>query len=193
MSQPYLAGIRVGSAGSWSNRALTSHVGEFLAAALEIVAVFCLDGILNCGGHGIVGAEDGALDELDLTGHTTLETASSSNCTAGLLSLTPGLCGARLAALVWGRGPLGSTEISSRVMVAAGGRVDVRAIVALARVLCWPLGRVRLGQAVCGVRADVRVAVKRIWVGARWVLVKQRAADFVLIVPTVVLEQVSAG
>jgi hypothetical protein len=69
--------------------ALTSHVCELLAAALEIVAVLGLDGILDGTRHGVVGAEDGALHKLDLTGHAALEAASCSNGTTGLLSRPP--------------------------------------------------------------------------------------------------------
>ena len=77
---------------------LTSHVGKLLAAALEIIAVLCLDGILDGGRHRVVGTEDGALDKLDLTGHSTLE---ATGLTARLLSLPPCLGGAGLAPLVW--------------------------------------------------------------------------------------------
>lgn len=132
---------------------------KLLAAALEIVAVLCLDGILNGTGHRVVGAEHGALHQLDLTGHAALETAGSSYSAAGLLSLAPGLGGAGLAPLIWRGRPLGSAKVRGRV-IAAGCRVDIGAFVGLAWVLCWAVGRVRLGQAVCGVWADLRVAVE---------------------------------
>jgi hypothetical protein len=83
-----------------SGRALTSHVCKLLAAALEVVAVLCLDGILDGAGHGVVGAEDGALDELDLARHAALEAAGCCDGATGLLSLSPGGCGARLAARI---------------------------------------------------------------------------------------------
>jgi len=63
--------------------------------------------------------------------------------------------------------------------------------VGLAGVLCWLVGRVGLGQAVGGVRADLRVAVERVRVGAGRVLVQQRAAYFLLIVGAVVLRTLS--
>lgn len=73
---------------------------EFLAAALEVVAVLGLDGILNSRRNRVVGAENGALDKLDFTGHTTLETTSGSNSAAGLLACSPGFSRAGLASLV---------------------------------------------------------------------------------------------
>jgi hypothetical protein len=76
-------------------------VCELLAAALEVVAVLGLDGILDGRRHGVVGTEDGALDELDLTRHAALEAAGCSNGAAGLLALSP--CGGRagLAPRIW--------------------------------------------------------------------------------------------
>jgi len=79
---------------------LTSHVGKLLTAALEVVAVLGLDGVLDGARHGVVGAEDGSLDQLDLARHAALEAAGSGNGTTGLLTLAPCLSGARLAALV---------------------------------------------------------------------------------------------
>ena len=173
------------------NAALTSHVCELLAAALEIVAVLGLDGILDGARHGIVGAEDGALHKLDLAGHAALEAAGCCSATAGLLSLPP--CGGRagLAARIRRGRSLRRTEVG-RVVVAAGSRVDVRAVVGLSGVLRGPVARICLCQAVCGVWAVVRwLAVERVWVmGARRILVEQRAADFVF-VPAVVLGALS--
>lgn len=50
---------------------LTSHMGEFLAAALEIIAVFRLDGILDGTGDRVVDTQDGTLDQLDFSGGIT--------------------------------------------------------------------------------------------------------------------------
>jgi hypothetical protein len=76
---------------SKSDKLLTSHVREFLTATLEVVAVLGLDGVLDGAGHGVVGAEDGALDELDLARHATLQaTAAGLNSGAAwLLALSP--------------------------------------------------------------------------------------------------------
>lgn len=63
----------------------------------------------------------------------------------------------------------------------------------LARVLCWPLCRIGLGQAVCGVRANFRIAVEGVLVVAGWVLVEERAANLVFIVAAVVLGGLLAG
>jgi hypothetical protein len=161
-------------------------VCKFLAAALEVVAVLCLNGILDSTGYGVVGTENGALHKLDFTGHATLEATSSSDGAARLLTLSPGLGRARLAPLIWGGGALGGAKVSGWV-IAARGRVDVGALVCLARVLCRPVGRVRLGQAVCGVGADFRIAVEGVLLLACGVLVEQRAADLVLVVAAVVL------
>lgn len=77
----------------------TSHVGEFLAAALEIIAILSLDCVLDGAGHWVVCAKNGALNELDLTGHASLEAAPST--AARLLPLSPGLGGARLTPCIW--------------------------------------------------------------------------------------------
>jgi hypothetical protein len=168
--------------------ALTSHVCELLAAALKIVAVLGLNGILDGTRHGVVGAEDGALDELDLARHAALEAACGSNGTAGLLALSP--CGrrARLAARI-GRGcALWGTKLVGWVVAGRSG-VDLGAIVALAGVLCRAVAHIRLRQAVGRVWAVVGLAVERVLVSARGVLVEERAADFVLVLAAVVLLQ----
>jgi hypothetical protein len=98
---------------------LTSHVGELLAAALEIIAVLCLDGILDGAGHGVVCAKHGALHKLDLTRHAALE--STADAAAGLLSLSPCFGGARLAPGIWRGCAVRGTKLCSRVVVAARG------------------------------------------------------------------------
>ena len=160
----------------------TAHVCKLLAAALEVVAVLGLDGVLDSRRHGVVCRQDGALHELDLTGHAALETAGSSDSTAGLLALSPGLGRAGLAPLVGGGRPVGSAKLSSR-LVAACRRVDIRPAVSLAGVLCRAVGRVCLGQTVGRVWAVLRVAVEGVVVGACRILVQKRATDLVLIVP----------
>jgi hypothetical protein len=122
---------------------LTSHVCKLLAAALEVIAVLGLDGILDGAGHGIIGTENGALHKLDLARHTALEATSCSNGTAGLLSLSPGGGRARFASRIWGGRPLWCTVLGTRA-VAASGRVDVGAIVSLSRVLCGPVAHICL-------------------------------------------------
>lgn len=66
-------------------------MGEFLAAALQIVAVLGLDGILNGTRDGVVNTQHGTLNQLDLTGGIT--TQATTTFSAGGLSLTPGLGG----------------------------------------------------------------------------------------------------
>ena len=83
------------------------------------------------------------------------------------------------------------TEVG-RVIVAAGCRVDIGAVVRLCRVLCGPVARIRLRQAVCRVGAVVWLAVERVWVlGAGCVLVEERAADLIFVLPAVVLGALS--
>jgi hypothetical protein len=74
---------------------------KLLAAALEVIAVLGLDGVLDGRWHGIIGTEDGTLDELDLTRHTALEAAGCSDGTTGLLALPPRGGRARLAPRIW--------------------------------------------------------------------------------------------
>lgn len=155
---------------------------ELLATALEIVAVLRLDGVLDSRRHGVVCRQDGALDELDLTGHATLQSASRSRSATGLLALSPGLGGAGLAPRV-GRGrAVRSAKVASRV-VATRCRVDVRPDVCVACILRRAVARVCLCQAVGRVWAVLRVAVEGVVVGACRILVQERAADFFLVAP----------
>ena len=80
---------------------------------------------------------------------------------------------------------MGCAEITAGV-VGSGYRVDIGAIVGLARILCWAVCGVRLGQAVGRVRTVVGPAVEGV-VGASSVLVEQRAADLILVVPATVV------
>jgi hypothetical protein len=118
-------------------------VCELLATALEIVAVLGLDGVLDGAGHRVIGAENGTLHKLDLTRHTTLEAAGSRNSTARLLALSPGGGGAGLTPGIRRWCALRCAELSSWI-VAASGRVDIRALVGLSRVLCWSVAYIRL-------------------------------------------------
>lgn len=173
--------------GQWQlHMTLTSHVGKLLAAALEVVTVLGLDGVLDGAGHGVVGTEDGALDELDLSRHAALEAASGCHGATRLLTLAPCLGGACLAALVGRGGALGGAILGGGVVAARDG-VVLGAVVGLAGILRGPLRRIRLGQAVGGVGADLGVAVEGVWVGAAGciLVLQQRAGDLVLIMPTV--------
>lgn len=60
---------------------------KLLAASLEIISVLGLHGILDSTGDGVVGAEDGALNELDFTRGISLQ--ATSGTTARLLALSP--------------------------------------------------------------------------------------------------------
>jgi hypothetical protein len=82
---------------------------------------------------------------------------------------------------------LGRTEVGG-VVVAARRRVDVGAIVGLAGILCRPVARICLCQAVCRVWAVVGLAVEGVWVvGAGCVLVEERAGDFIFVLSVVVV------
>lgn len=160
----------------------TAHVCELLAAALKVVAVLRLNCVLNSRGHRVVCGQHGTLDELDLTGHTTLETASGSDGTTRLLALAPGLGRAGLAPRVWRGRPVGSAELGSR-LIAASRRIDVRSAVCGASILCGTIARVCLCQTVGRVWAVLRVAVEGVVVRACRILVQERATDLLLIVP----------
>ena len=100
---------------------------ELLATTLEVIAILSLDGVLDSRWHGVVCRQNGALNELDLTGHATLEaTAGSSNSTTRLLALSPGLGRAGLAPLIWGGCAVGTAKVTA---IAAHG------VVGIARVL----------------------------------------------------------
>jgi hypothetical protein len=148
----------------------TAHVCELLAAALEVIAVLRLDGVLDSRRHRVVCGQNGTLNKLDLTGHTTLKTASGSDSTTRLLALSPGLGRAGLAPRVWGRRPVGSAEISSRLK-AASRRVDVRPVVCSTGILCGAVACVCLCQTVGRVWAVLRVAVEGVVVRACRILV----------------------
>lgn len=96
---------------------LTSHMRKLLASALQVIAVLGLDGILDSTGDRIVGAENLALDELDLPGLSTLETAGHlGGWAAWSLPLPPCFGGAGLAPLVGRFGTLMGTEGARRVI-----------------------------------------------------------------------------
>ena len=105
---------------------LTSHVGEFLAATLEIVAVFGLDGILDGTGDWVVDTQDGTLNQLDLSGGITSQTtacAATARRTTGSLSLTPSLCGRGLTAGIGGSHSTGHAKRSRGVFASTVGIV----------------------------------------------------------------------
>jgi hypothetical protein len=158
-----------------------AHVGELLAASLEVVAVLGLDRVLDGARDRVVGAEDGALDELDLAGGVALQGRGAAGRAAGLGALPPVLDGAGLAARVR---RLGARRLEAllgrRVAERRGGGVGL-------------LGRVavRLRQAVLRRRADAgRVgAVRKVGrvlvakgavAGAAGVVVQQRLLDLVV-------------
>lgn len=169
---------------------LTSHVGKLFAAALEVVAVLGLDGILDGTGHGVVDAEDGALDELDLAGGIAAEVA------LGRLALAPGLGRRGLAAAV-GRGDAAGDA------KAGGGIVHVLLLVAVHGVAAvgtgvLGIGGVGLGQTVAGGRPGRRggaVVLMGVVKGAAkgaLVLLEQRSRGIVVLWQVVLLNSSTA-
>lgn len=151
-------------------------MGELLAAALEVVAILGLDGILNSTGHGIVDTEDGALDKLDLPGGITTQVTL-----LGSLSLAPGLGGGGLTASVRRGHASGHAKAGSWVLhlvlrvLGHGGSVR----------------RVGLGQTVLGGGPDGRVSsllgvVEGPAVGT---LIEKRARRLVLLWQMVLLKE----
>lgn len=90
---------------------LTSHMGKLFAAALKVVAVLGLDGVLDRTGHRVVDTEDRALDKLNLPGSITPEVTL-----LGSLSLAPGLGGRGLAAGIGRRNTSRHPEAGSRIL-----------------------------------------------------------------------------
>lgn len=118
---------------------LTSHVGEFLAATLEFVAVFRLDGILDGTGDRVVDTQDGTLDQLDLPGGIPSQTttcAATARGSPGSLPLAPSLCGRSLTSGIRGSHSTGHTKGGCGVIAGTVGIV----------VGC--IGSVGLGQTV---------------------------------------------
>lgn len=152
----------------------TSHVCEFLGAALDIVAVLGLDGVLNSTGHWVIDTQDGALHQLDLTGGISAKTAAAAS-SSGCLSLAPGLSGRGLAASV-GRS---NTSRDAECRCWAVRLTGVRVVVSWRRVR-----GVSLGQTVARARANRRLAagvrvVERRRKGA--LLVREQSARRILV------------
>lgn len=121
----------------------TSHVGEFLAATFEVIAVLGLDGILDSTGGGVVNTQDGTLDQLDLSGRITSQTAAAAGASGGL-SLAPCLSGGSLAASVRGSHTTGHAK-SSGGIVRGLARIDGASTVG---IVVGGLGGVGFGQTV---------------------------------------------
>lgn len=85
-----------------SSRNLTSHVCEFFASGFKIISILGLNSVLDGTWHGIVGRQNCALDELDLTGGVSLQTTSRRSWTTRLSALPPVVYRTRLASSVWG-------------------------------------------------------------------------------------------
>ena len=83
------SGVSAEAASSFLQAELTAHVGELLATALEVVSVLGLNSVLNGTGYRVVGTQDIALDQLDLTCGIALETTAASSRSADLSSCFP--------------------------------------------------------------------------------------------------------
>lgn len=131
---------------------LTSHVGELLAATLQIIAVLGLNSILNSTWHGVVDAENRTLNQLNLTSGISAKTSTAATAlgTTRRLALAPGLCGRRFTPSIRG----GDTARHSKggswalgVTRVSGPRI--RILVRRCR-----FGSISFGQAVTGGRAN---------------------------------------
>lgn len=91
-------------------------MGELLGAALDIIAVFGLDGILDSTGSRVVDTEDGTLHQLDLTGGITAQATTPARGTPRSLSLAPGFCGGSLTAGIRRGDTTGNTKGRGRVI-----------------------------------------------------------------------------
>ena len=96
-------------------------MGELLAATLQVIAVLGLNSILDSARSRIINTQNGALDELDLSGRITTQTS------LGNLSLAPGLRGRRFAASIRRGHASWDTESTGRVKSMSVGRVRVLA------------------------------------------------------------------
>lgn len=126
-------------------------MGELLAATLEIIAVFGLDGILDGTGNGVVDTQDGTLHQLHLSGRVTTQATTSTTANAatptGSLSLAPGLCGRSLTAGIGGSDSTGNTKGGGGVI--KGGFVRVNGTGAVG-IVVRGTGGVGFGQTVAG-------------------------------------------
>lgn len=129
----------------------TSHVRKLFAAALEIVAVLGLDGILNGTWDWVIHTQDGALNQLDLTSRISTQISTTTVSTSRGLSLAPGLDGRSLAAGVRRGNPTRHSKGRCGAVGVArvNGTSRVRIVISGCRV-----GGVGLGQAVAGRGAD---------------------------------------
>lgn len=124
-------------------------MGEFLAATFEVIAVLGLDGILDGTGGRVIDTQDGTLDQLNLSGRITSQTAAAAAAAAGAgatggLSLAPRLSGGGLAASVRGSHTTGHAK-SGGGIVGGVTRVDGASAVGIVE---GGLGSVGFGQTV---------------------------------------------
>ena len=111
-----------------------AHIGELAAATLDIT-ILRLDGVPDGAGNGIIDAQDGTLDKLDLTGTVTLQTASS----LGLLTTKPALLG-----IDSGRWP----AISKAGILKLDARVATLCRILSAAILGGSLGLLRVVRSI---------------------------------------------
>lgn len=125
-------------------------MGELLGAALDIIAVFGLDGILDSTGSRVVDTEDGTLHQLDLTGGITAQATTPARGTPRSLSLAPGFCGGSLTSRIGRRDTARDTKGRGRVIHILAG-VDRTSRV---RVMVGSIGSIAFGQAVARTRTS---------------------------------------
>lgn len=118
---------------------LTAHVGKLLAAALQVISVFGLYGVLDGTGHGVIGTQDIALHQLDLTRGIALQTTATRGRSSRCLSLGPR----------FGRGCSGAgyRRTGRHVAWVFEGSASVLVIAVVLRHMVGVVG-IRVGQAV---------------------------------------------
>jgi hypothetical protein len=161
---------------------LTSHVGKFLLADLQILTIFLLHSILDGARYGVVNTQDRPLHQSDLTGLISLEAAADAR-RLRLLPLTPGLGRAGLGTSV-GRGGSGGRHAERRRRVGHGpahrGAGDVWIpLIAFFQLITLML---MLWSAYTGAHVLTRVLLERGTIGIIGGVMKQAAFGLVFIV-----------
>lgn len=158
-------------------------MGEFLTAALQVISVLGLDGILDGAGNWVVDAENGTLYQLDLTGGISTEaTSTAALVPTGGLSLAPCLGGRGLTASVGRCDAAWHTKGGSwAIGLARVGRAGGIGVLVGGR----GFGSISLGQAVARCGADGgNTARVRIVKGSRKgaLLVRQKSSRHIVVV-----------
>lgn len=163
-----------------------AHLEKLLILALD-VSVLGLNSISDGTGHWVVDAQNGTLNELDLSGSIALQATSWGS--VGILALNPAIIGLgdrvpRVSILLIAESTigrhsvLGGTGILVGVSVGRGSGLNTDASPRSAGIGC-----VRLGQAVCRDWTNWRSSGAQTTVVVGLVVVEERGLDFIVILP----------